>query len=562
MAEHGYRRTLTRPGSAFVRAADSDPWPAARPARAMIRLRGATTVDTMIIKADSERRVSFRRLVHTALLGLAVLCSASLRAQVNLDFEMLPADETAAESPPGWDVRGEDAVFELDAMTRREGARSLRVTSTTARGRVRFSQALDPRSLAAERVRVSAYVKAATSGGTVSAGLRVRVEDDTGLIYIDRTQEPVAADGWTRLVIEAPLAPTATELSFGAELDGEAAWFDDFTFELVDTARLPAPSPVAARYLRYALSVIDEHAFVRATLDWPAYRGAVMRQARGAVTVEDSYLAIRYALGALGDGHSHFMTAERMGALADAPVGNARTGRPMVPPRGELLGGSIGYLRLPGVAGGSHMDRVEFAEALQRMIAELDVSADCGWIVDLRDNSGGNLWPMLAGLGPLLGDGEVGASVGPDGERKRFWYDGGRAGLGDYVQLRVRGEPYRLRRVNAPIAVLTDDETASAAEILAAAFGARPRTRRFGEPTRGATTGTRSFGLSDGAALILAVANTSDRKGRVYSGPIPPDETVSTVERDLPLAAQPAVDAARAWLLSAHGAPPAAGCRE
>jgi len=521
--------------------------------------------------SDSDRsRVTFswpegwtsaRGIVHAGLLCFAIPFSASLHAQVNLDFETFSLDEATSGLPFGWDAQDEDAVFELDGVTRRGGTHSLRVTSATER--VRFSQVLDPRSLPGERVRVSAYTKAGSADANRTVGLRVRVEDDTGLIYIGRTQEPLAAgaSGWSRLEIEVPLAPTATELSFGGELyGGGRAWFDDFTFELVDTATLPAPSSVASRYVRYALSVIEDNAFVRAELDWPDYRAAVIRQARGAVTVEDSYLALRYALGALGDGHSHFMTAEDMTTLAEAPVGNARTGRPPIAPRWELLEGSIGYLRLPGFAGGSHMDRVEFAEGLQDVIAELDASAVCGWIVDLRDNSGGNLWPMVAGLGPLLGDGEVGASVRPDGERRRFWYDSGRAGLGDYVQLRVRGQPYRVRRANAPVAVLTDDETASAAEILAAAFAARPRTRSFGEETRGATTGTRTFLLSDGAAIILAVASTSDRNGHIYSGPIPPDEIVSAAGSGLPLAAQPAVRAARAWLRSGHGALPAASC--
>ena len=501
-----------------------------------------------------------RPILTVGLLCLAILPAASLRAQVNLDFETLPSKAATSALPPGWDAQGEQAVFELDAEKTRSGAYSLRVTSATER--VRFSQVLDPRSVPGERARVSAYVIAG-SGDTAGAGLRVRVEDDTGLIYIDRTQQTLTADtnGWIRLEIEVPLAPTATELSFGAELyGGGRAWFDDFAFEVVDTAALSAPSPVVSRYVRYALSLIEDNAFVRAELDWPTYRAAVRRQARGAVRVEDSYLALRYALGVLGDGHSHFMTAEDMETLADAPVENARTGRPLVAPKAELLEDSIGYLRLPGFAGGSHMDRVEFAEGLQDIIAELDTSAICGWIVDLRDNSGGNLWPMLLGLGPLLGDGEAGASVRPDGERKPFWYDKGRVGLGDYVQLRVRGEPYRARRANAPAAVLTNDETASAAEIIAAAFAARPRTRSFGEATRGATTATRTFELSDGAALILAVASTSDRNGHIYSGPIAPDEAVSAEERGLPLGAQPAVGAARAWLVSEHGALPNASC--
>ena len=194
------------------------------------------------------------------------------------------------------------------------------------------------------------------------------------------------------------------------------------------------------------------------------------------------------------------------------------------------------------------MDRVVFAEELHKLIGELESAGARKWILDLRDNQGGNLWPMLAGLGPLLGDGEAGASLRPDGDRRRIWYEDGKVGLGDYVQLRVRGEPYRLHSPGAPVAVLQDDETASAAEIVAAAFAARPSTRSFGTATRGATTATRTFPLMDGAALMLAVASTVDRHGRVLSGPIEPDELVVDAERGENLNDQPAIEAARQWL--------------
>ena len=136
-----------------------------------------------------EGWTSARGIVHGGLLCFAIVFSASLHAQVNLDFETLSVDEATSGFPSGWDVEDEDAVFELDAVTRRGGTHSLRVTSATER--VRFSQVLDPRGIPGERVRVSAYVRAGNVGATGTAGLRVRVEDDTGLIYIDRIQEQI-----------------------------------------------------------------------------------------------------------------------------------------------------------------------------------------------------------------------------------------------------------------------------------------------------------------------------------------------------------------------------------
>jgi C-terminal processing protease CtpA/Prc len=168
---------------------------------------------------------------------------------------------------------------------------------------------------------------------------------------------------------------------------------------------------------------------------------------------------------------------------------------------------------------------VKFAETLNTLVQGIDIEGVCGWIVDLRRNSGGNLWPMLAGLGALLGEGELAASIYPDGRRVPIWHRGGQAGFGEYVQLRVRS-PYGLRAA-APLAVLLGPGTASSGEVLAVAFEGRPATRSFGAPTRGLSAGNRTFSLSDGASLVLTVAATSDRDGRLRLGSLSPDVAVA-----------------------------------
>ena len=485
------------------------------------------------------------RGISGVLLAALVLDAPPANTQTNLDFETEAAG--VAGVVPGWLASDDDVIIAPDSTIARSGTQSLRVEKVDSRGRGRFSQVLDARDVPTDRLRVGAWVK--TVDG--AASLRIRIDGGGTLLYIGRTRaegEP-DADGWHRIVIDAPLAPNAERISFGGELDGGGeAWFDDFTVEVVQTSELPAPSTVAARYLRQALSLIDEHAVTRGELDWAAFRDAVMAQARGAVTMADAHLAVQFALSLLGDGHSYFMSPRQMQNLERGPVGNARSGRAPRAPHAQLLSGAIGYIRLPGFAGGEHMDRVVFAEEMQRLIGELESAGACRWILDLRDNQGGNFWPMLAGLGPLLGDGEAGASLRPNGERRRIWYEAGKVGLGDYVQLRVRGEPYRMRSPGAPVAVLQDDETASAAEIVAVAFIARPQTRSFGAATRGATAATRTFPLMDGAALMLAVASTVDRNGRVLNGPIEPDERVLDTGRGLTLDRQAVVQAARGWL--------------
>jgi hypothetical protein len=46
-----------------------------------------------------------------------------------------------------------------------------------------------------------------------------------------------------------------------------------------------------------------------------------------------------------------------------------------------------------------------------------DTTSICG-VVDLRSNSGGNMWPMIAGIGPVVGEGHLGAFSAPTPTRR------------------------------------------------------------------------------------------------------------------------------------------------
>lgn len=319
-------------------------------------------------------------------------------------------------------------------------------------------------------------------------------------------------------------------------------------------SELPPPSAEARWYLQYALNIMQEHSINRASIDWPRFRASVMEQARGAVTVADTHPVLRNALAGLGDGHSFLRTERRPDderRFADWP--RERNSWFIREPRAEVIGERFAYIALPGFFRGTHEVQQDFAGRVQRDIGALDADGVCGWIVDLRGNAGGNLWPMLAGIGPLLGDGEVASAVYPDGSRTPVWYRNGQAGFGDYVQLRVRGEPYSPSVRDAPAAVLLGPTTASSGETVAIAFRGRTNARSFGASTRGVSTGNRTFELSDGAMMALTVASSADRNGRIYGGAVDPDEPADIGSADQPLMRQPVVQAALAWLSEQSG---------
>jgi C-terminal processing protease CtpA/Prc len=319
-------------------------------------------------------------------------------------------------------------------------------------------------------------------------------------------------------------APTATQLPTASS-----------------TPRLLPISPEASAYLNEALNIIETTSLYRENIDWVAFRKDAFDVAKHAQTPEDTYGAIQFALSRLGDHHSSFLPPTRLEQILQ------KTASDNPAPRGKLLLEKIGYIALQSYQG---IEGAEFATNTQQLIRELDAQSPCGWIVDLRENHGGNMWPMLTGIGPILGEGEAGAAIDSYGDKEVWSYRDGKSFLNDQIDTQVNGQAYRLKATLPPVAVLTSVGTASSGEGIAIAFRGRPNTRSFGLPTAGLTTGNSAFVLSDGAAVNITTAVAADRTGQVYGQEIQPDVKVDNIRQftvlDGEVIPQPAID----WLLS------------
>lgn len=299
-------------------------------------------------------------------------------------------------------------------------------------------------------------------------------------------------------------------------------------------------APTARTYLSKALSIMEEHSLLRHQIDWADVRSKAFTQAHGARKPADTYGAIRSALRSLGDGHSTFwkpeQAKEELGPSAASLAGL----------HGRSLKDGIGYLSLPGVRG-SEKTYDAYVRRGRDAVAKADRTGACGWVVDLRSDTGGDMWPMLAVVGPVLGDGKVGMFVDADG-RKSVWSIEGGAPYEDGKPVGWGGG----RPVASgmpPVAVLTGERTASAGEAVVVAFRGRPDTRFFGGRTYGVPTGNEAYRLSDGAMLILTEVRDADRTGRTYDAAIPPDEEIVEHPRSVAHDRDEVLDAARSWLL-------------
>lgn len=218
-----------------------------------------------------------------------------------------------------------------------------------------------------------------------------------------------------------------------------------------------------------------------------------------------------------------------------------------LPPAGHRLAGDLGYIEMPGVlAPGRNVDCVAAARSV---IVAVDQSPTRGWVVDLRLNLGGSASPIIAGLGPILGDGTYLGWQRADGRQTWLTYVDGRVSddgqeIADYAD-----QPgATLQRANPPVAVLTGPLTASAGEVATLAFVGRSEARLFGETTGGFTTGVEGYQLFDGTKLALATTAMTDRRGDTHLSGIEPDESVAIDWETYGTNDDPVLQAAIAWL--------------
>ena len=189
------------------------------------------------------------------------------------------------------------------------------------------------------------------------------------------------------------------------------------------------------------------------------------------------------------------------------------------------LRGGFGYVDIPGVVGGGD----SFDSDAVAAIREVDTAPICGWVVDLRRNLGGNMWPMLHAVRPILGEGNP------------FTYRYGKAPWS-------RVSLYSLKQPVPAIAVLTSRLTVSSGELVAIAFRGPRTSRTFGEPTSGLSTSNMDFPLVDGAMLVVTTSRAADRLGRECDGPIQPDQPVETDWTRVGSDDDPVIRAATGWL--------------
>lgn len=281
-------------------------------------------------------------------------------------------------------------------------------------------------------------------------------------------------------------------------------------------------------YLDNSLQIIKDNALHSKSVDWTALRENVYNMAAGAKRYEDILPVYPYIFEQIQDHHGSLKYKNKTyswnkddGIRVNPAVKAATKKYSFI--RSEKIGKDIGYILIPGNDDfrGQHMDSIN--REIKNAIAKINANKIKGWIIDLRVNTGGNMYPMIAGLTEFIGEGRVGGFVTPSYQPDGDWIINDGVFYVDSIKVspvKYEGHPIK---PGLPIAVLIGGNTASSGEMTAITTIGREKSILIGEPTRGLTTTNLGFKLDAYSGLNLAVDYATDRNGKVYSKNINPD---------------------------------------
>jgi hypothetical protein len=478
-----------------------------------------------------------------AFIGLTFLLSCLSSA--GQEFKNLDLAKICDSSKTGfcyWDLSwGQKGSVSAD--------RTGRTTSLRMQGATENSVAFTEQSAATNFktvsiITVSAEIKSDSVQGK-GAGLNIGLYDKNNVLIANKDMGGYYSLDWIRGSADwkkysiSVIAPVETsKIKIGGILYGKGkAWFKNYKVSIA-SIESRKPGKLAKQFIGAACDTIRNNSLVRDSLNIAALKATALKIAGAAKTYADCYLAINYLLESLrpyGDEHSFFMTAKEVENWKSQGSQVSKIQYPSF----KIID-SCGYILVPAFHGGNQDQILSFADSLQSIIQRLYNSGIKGWLIDLRENTGGNMAPMIAGLGPLFSSEKLGALIDVNGKPNSWFYKAGKYYWDNDTGWSVTRPVYLQERL--PLAVLTAGRTGSSGEAVAISFIGNEKTRSFGAQTWGLTTGNGSFELTDGSQIFLASTIMADRNGKEYRGSIKPDFTVED------LSPGNVVDAAVKWI--------------
>ena len=261
------------------------------------------------------------------------------------------------------------------------------------------------------------------------------------------------------------------------------------------------------QYVRKAIRIMDKQGLFAEGPDWDSAKAEALSATPE--SMEEAQEVVRTAAKVAGGKHSFLQ-------LAGSVVADATSEWPS--PEVTFSEGGIPVVSLPHFSG-NHEEGVKYASAVLSAIPE-DIS---GVVIDLRGNTGGNMYPMIAAVHRFLPN---------DDQTLRFCTRSKTQWIPLSYAVQSAGVQQQ-SRIECPVAILTDSLTASSGEATLICFRGLDYVRVFGGPTAGYASANQPFPLPGGDLLVLTTGCDVARTGEVFcDDPIDPDVLTETPLED------------------------------
>ena len=261
------------------------------------------------------------------------------------------------------------------------------------------------------------------------------------------------------------------------------------------------------QYVRKAVRIMDKQGLFAEGPSWASAKTKALSSKP--VSLKEAQTVVRKAAFVAGGKHSGLKLsgAVREDAASEWPA-----------PSVTMAEGGIPVIVLPPFSG-NHDEGVKYANAVLSAVPD----GIPGVVIDLRGNTGGNMYPMIAAVHRFLPD---------DNETLRFRTRKSTQWIPLSYAVRVAGVEQHTR-IECPVAILTDDHTASSGEATLICFRGLDYVRVFGGATAGYASANQPFPLPGGDRLVLTTGCDVARTGEVFcDDPIEPDAVTETPLKD------------------------------
>lgn len=292
------------------------------------------------------------------------------------------------------------------------------------------------------------------------------------------------------------------------------------------TSRLHAQVNNTQQMVIQFLDTLQKNAYMGKSLQWDSIRPAFIAETRD---IKDINLLKPYfekLLTSLKDGHSSLFFEqkeqnstsgqdqfEKMAVMTDSEAG--------LPPknfRHYMIADKYAYINIPAVM----LESRKYVDSIGIQLKYLDAQQPKAWILDLTENNGGNIMPMIWQFPSLLDTDKTYSYVDAQGKETKATTRYIVESPEDlkYFQLFQlepdKVKPVQLKHVDVPIILLTSNVTASSGEFFTAHFKGQKNVKVIGQKTGGLTSGNAPFNINNNCMVMLTTTVLKDRNGKVY----------------------------------------------